>query len=290
MYVVINNQRYRRVSRRDGGNYSGPCPFYNRGEDRFSFWPNADPPNWYCRKACDDCPGKPSQSGGRWGLLRDHSVFDDINVAPTESPDAPDMETVQAYVNARSTRTTAYLAQRGIKDLRTIDRFYIGEHAGRRLTIPLLRQSKNGLRCLGVKKRWLGEPPSGFVAKYIMDTGSKAKAIYNLDVLRESPRRLLIVESQLDVIFLAQFGIAAISAFAGGSSWDPTWNRYLSDVSQVFVVADMDSKRGGSEYAKERLATLDNATAIYPPFGGSDITAAYQNGYAVMKWLYLLKE
>ena len=41
--------RYERKSRRNGGEYTGPCPFCNGGQDRFQIWPGADFPHYWCR-------------------------------------------------------------------------------------------------------------------------------------------------------------------------------------------------------------------------------------------------
>ena len=42
----------RKVSTTNGGEYAGPCPLCNEGDDRFRVWPYRDDPGWWCRR-CD---------------------------------------------------------------------------------------------------------------------------------------------------------------------------------------------------------------------------------------------
>jgi len=46
--VLERDTRLKRVSRTDGGEYAGACPFCG-GEDRFRVWPEAEHPRYWCR-------------------------------------------------------------------------------------------------------------------------------------------------------------------------------------------------------------------------------------------------
>jgi DNA primase len=47
--LIERDTPLKKVSRGQGGQWSGPCPFCG-GKDRFQVWPNSDRPHYWCRK------------------------------------------------------------------------------------------------------------------------------------------------------------------------------------------------------------------------------------------------
>jgi len=80
--VLERDTRLRRVSRRDGGEWAGPCPFCG-GDDRFRVWPEAEPPRFWCRRC--------GRRGDAISYLREHDglSYRDACAALGLDPDRP---------------------------------------------------------------------------------------------------------------------------------------------------------------------------------------------------------
>ena len=276
------------------GELSGPCPIKG-GRDRFSWWPEKG--NWYCRKDCPDCPGKPASMGGRTGW------FDDVDrkllakVPRPPRPDLPSMKRVDEYYEHGwdDPVLIQYLQSRQIDPQQAIMKYRIGKNC-RRLTIPCIVKHDGRHDCYGIKKRWLGTPPEEWIPKYTMEPGSQGASIFNYNVLLDNRKLdyLLIIEGVLDCIMLDQLKIPVIAPFGGGGVWNPAWNRSLNHVGQIIHVADDDAEESddhpaGRYWAKRRAEVTGRGDIVLPPEGYKDLGEACVGGVDMMKWVNTIR-
>lgn len=259
--------------------YAGRCPWKGTGDDRFHWWQGAN--NWWCRQSCPDCPGEPCPSGGMRGW------FDDGQKPRTRAvprPPRPPMSRVYEFHHGLGQEALDYLAGRGIRP-DTATKFLIGQNC-RRLTIPCIVNKT----CYGIKKRWLGEVPEAWIARFVMEPGSQAKSLFNWDRLASRRRwgHFLVTESVMDVMVLEQLGIPATCPFGGGSIWSTGWNRTFSQrVGLTIVVADRDENKAGESYARAKVKQIPRAIFAWPPEGYTDLGEAHENGVSLHDWLKL---
>ena len=268
--------------------WAGPCPFGMGGDDRFHWWP--DKGWWCCRKDCPACPGQVSQPGdwGRWGHL-DERHQTSGPPAPAVLP--PSMDDAVRYARLLDAEALAYLKERGITPA-SARRWLLGRR-GNRLTIPNI-VTNSPTTCVGIKCRWIGEPPEDFVPKYVMIPGSRGATLFGADILRRRVPYALIVEAPLDVILLRQMGILAVAPFGGGGVWRSDWGNFLKNARAVFHVADHTPGANDDGVAKAvcdmqkaegRRELLGRGRVVLPPGGAKDVGEAYQQGENLARWV-----
>jgi len=294
--IVFQGREYRLVSRRNGGEYAGPCPFTGQGDDRFHIWPAENRRNgpgrmWYCRKECPTCPGIRARCGGMTGAFDSPALKE---VRPLPPPDRPTLDRVLEYHNNLDKSVLNYLATRGIH-ADTARRFLVGKNC-RRLTIPCIVQNGHNL-CYGIKKRWIGQPPEPWIEVYTMEPGSQGRAIFNYDrlVSRKQWDYFLIIEGPLDCMLLDQMGIPATAPFGGGGVWDPGWAGAYRHVKLPIVVGDWDApdengRRQGTVNALAKLQSFGRGIMVFPPGGYKDLGEAHKNGENITAWVNDLVE
>jgi len=190
----------------------------------------------------------------------------------------PTMALVLKYAGQLDLPTLTYLRGRGI-GLSAAKRFYLGT-TGKRLTIPNLVRENGHLKCLGIKKRWLGREATGRF-KYIVEPGSMGLSLFNSDQLRNHQwNRMFVVEGPLDNILLARLGIPCISPFGGGDVWDERWSVWVTEhVDTLIHIMDRDENHQGEHHAHhraERIGADVQHRFTFSPGENNDITAAWQ--------------
>jgi hypothetical protein len=241
MSVPRYQLRGKLASTRDGGEYHGPCPFYDRGKDRFVYWPGKG--NWMCpRWDCADCPGHKDGKGGRYGYLDGTNLeYKEFVRRDVPRRARPSMDTVYAYHYTLDSEARDYLASRKI-NADTIERFVLGRDYNR-VTVPNVFTKNDGTRfCLGIKKRWI-KGDMDWIDRYTLEPGSKVGAIMNLNrLLMREWDFVVIVEGILDVLILDQYRIPAIAPFGGGDQWGEGWHRwFVGHAKRILIVADNDA-------------------------------------------------
>jgi DNA primase len=292
--------RGRLVSTRDGGEYHGPCPFYERGKDRFIYWPGKG--NWLCpRWDCADCPGIRDGKGGRYGYLDDTGLEYQDYVRRDSEPrrKRPSMDTVYAYYTNLDTEARAYLAKRKITT-EAIEHFLIGRDYNR-VTIPNVFTRKSGTRfCLGIKKRWLKED-ADWIDKYTVEPGSKTRTILNLNrLISKQWDFVVIVEGVLDCVIMDQYRIPTVAPFGGGGQWGEGWHKWFEGhTKRILIIADNDKlpdswvhpNPPGMHYALNVATKLAAAgipiSVSLPPNNYKDMgeMAEHESDKSIRKWI-----
>lgn len=126
---------------------------------------------------------------------------------------------------------------------------YIERNDGRWITIPVTDRSGH---VLFFKLR--RDPATEGKPKY-MSTGGDA-TIFNAQILRDKPEKLVICEGEFDCLVLHSMGIPAICSTAGAGTFKDEWVAQLGFVRDYYVVMDNDEAgRKGAENLTEKLGT-----------------------------------
>jgi len=299
---MINLSSYRLTSRRNGGQWSGPCWFEGIGKDRFTiepYPPDGGDPKWFCR-GCNQC-----QRGKRSGNYRFGRIIDERQVimVTKKRKIVPTKSTITLEQALRLTKNLtgeglAYLKSRGITE-ETAKRFRLGMIAGRFITIPLVYNWLDKVRCDAIKRRWLPQYHPKKAPKYSVLPGSKPKGVFNFDVLRGPGVFGIIANSLFDVMLLDQLGYPAAGPFSGEADWEVKWSGYIQ-WSSILNIGDWDEEkkdnkgkrwRPGTQYMLKRAIKLGDAPNVeriinvYPPSGLTDITAMWEAGVDIKKWI-----
>ncbi len=140
-----------------------------------------------------------------------------------------------------------------------------------------------------IKKAEAEAEKTGKKAQRVSRYGSVSGNSGSLMFCGENRSRFIIVESELDAIFLAQEGGGMISAAALGSAsnWpDKESYNLLKQAEKVFLCLDSDDTGKNKKRIQEWLALLPNASCIYIPSSyGKDPTAAAGNRFPIRLWL-----
>jgi hypothetical protein len=123
--------------------------------------------------------------------------------------------------------TRDFWYKRGFTDAE-IDLYTLGYFSGF-YTIPFIMFGK--VNAISLRK----EP------KIISEIVGSKKSLFGFDQLKS--KRILIVESPLDVPLLRRFGYEAISYIYGANSWDHSWNQLFYDYD-VTIIPDNDPAGG----------------------------------------------
>lgn len=303
----FNNQQYKLTRNKNGGQFSGPCP-WSGGRDRFTIEPNKR--RWFCRECNPACKhGKPTAGGYRAGWLSEVTDKPIEKVEPVI--EKPISQTVDFLTQATqcherlSPEGRAYLMSRGIFNS-TIRNFMLGS-MGNTVTIPLLYHGiKSGeLCCNGIKRRWIQryKPPDS--SSYIAVKGSNVNGIFNFDVLARPSAWGVIANSLFDVMLLHQARIPVIGPFASESSWNPEWNKFIQ-WQTIINIGDWDTEhihrqtgkkyRPGTNYMLNRSLLLQTCPQVktiintYPLNGATDVNAMYHGHKDLREWIFSLLE
>jgi hypothetical protein len=299
---------YKRVSTKDGGEYAGPCWFTGEGEDRFRIFPHHpryDKPVWFCRGGCGSCPGKTSSDGCyKYGFIEDEDERAEIvqtykKVGSERRTPVPTIKQAEGYQKLLDGETLSYLSSRGISE-KVARKHQLGKRHNKMVTIPNIATINGVPTSFGVKWRWLPryQPPD--TEAYRMLPGSKAKSIYNFDVLSRHWPYVVIVEAVLDVLMLESLKIPAVAPFGGGGIWGD-WGKFF-DCDVIINIADNDPDQvkpngeiwnPGLKYADVRaymLGLTDNPSfsrivTCLPPEPWDDVTSAHQNDVDVREYM-----
>jgi hypothetical protein len=192
----------------------------------------------------------------------------------------------------------AYLHERGL-GAGTIAKFHLGMQGGKFITIPLTFEWEGKTRCPAIKKRWIPQFKPADQPKYLAFPGSHTKGIFNFDALRQPAECGIIANSLFDVMLLDQLGFTVAGPFTGEADWEVKWSEYIH-WSLIVNLGDWDPERAGSNgepyrpgtrYMLARALKLSNAhnvkriVNVYPPGGYDDISAAWQAGIDISKWI-----
>lgn len=303
----IDMGRYRKVSSKDGGEYAGPCYFTGDGEDRFRIFPyhpRFNDPVWFCRGGCAGCPGKRSKDGNyNYGFFNEDADISKVQALPKKTKRAtavPSLAEAKGYAKQLDSEALTYLEQRGISE-RVARRHLLGKRYGKTITIPNILTIKGKPVSYGIKWRWLPQYKPADTESYRMIAGSRAKSLYNFDILKKHHKVVVIVEAILDVLMLETLGIPAVAPFGGGGIWGAGWGIFF-DCDTIINVADRDEPKPladgstwnpGEEYAERRALMLgveDNqrynrVITCLPPDMCDDLGTAYQSGVDVREFL-----
>lgn len=101
--------------------------------------------------------------------------------------------------------------------------------------------------------------------------------------------RFIVVESELDAIFLAQEGVGLLSAVSLGSAanWpDQEGFELLKRADKIFLCLDSDHAGKNKKKIEEWLSIFPNASCLYLPSDfGKDATDAAKKGFPIRAWL-----
>lgn len=286
--------RYKLTSRKNGGQYSGPCYFTGEGDDRFTLEPNAgDKVRWFCRECNSNCThGISTKPGFRVGYLEENEKPKPIVRGPVVEVNL--LEQAVALHAAINNETRDYIHYRGLND-NTIAKFKLGTQYSKAVTIPLLFTWNGQLRCKCIKMRWLPQHQPKGQAAYRVLGNSPAKGIFNFDVLAKHSSWGCIANSLFDIMLLDQYGIPVIGSFAGEAQWEAEWSKHIG-WDKIINIGDWDPEhkrsngetfRPGTEHMLRRALTLgvNNIVNVYPPDGYTDVNAAWMGGVDIDSWI-----
>ena len=303
-------KEYKLTRVKNGGQYSGPCPFIDAGKDRFIIEP--DTGSWMCRECMSACThgNRSSRGSFRFGRLSEvterNSEWElppikEVKKTVTHSKDDY-LEVAREFNRQLNTEVRAYLISRGLNG-ETIDRFRLGNYNGRGVTIPRLYHTKgNVLKCAAIKYRLLPRFERNGLPKYRGFRGHSTVGIFNPDAFRMESEFLIVANGLFDVMLLDQLGFPVIGSFAGEASWPAEWNKYIR--SRVILnLKDNDdlnertNTKPGDEYALSRAFKLSNCPNVVrvitaaPPDDIKDVCKMQELGLDITSWVNdLLKE
>mgnify|MGYP001118068920 CR=1 FL=1 len=296
--------RYHLTSRKNGGQWSGPCLFTGVGVDRFTIEPHppgGGPPKWFCR-GCNQCNRGTRRGNYRYGVIEDNQAARLIS-RRTKVKKRPrtnfTMEKVVALAASMNSVGLKYLESRGIS-AKSITKFKLGMMGGRSITIPLIYTWEGAQRCDAIKRRWLPQYRPNGSPKYMALPGSRAKAVFNFDMLREPAAFGIIGNSLFDVILLDQLGFTVAGPFSGEPDWEIKWSKYIK-WDYILNMGDWDKERTnkitgetyrpGTSYMLQRATKLSYAPNVkkvinvYPPDNITDISAMQPVGIDIVSWV-----
>ena len=306
---MIDLSRYRFTSHKNGGQYSGPCWYTGVGRDRFTIEPHppgGGPPKWFCR-GCNECERGVKSGNYRYGRIEDEQAMRVISRKPKQKRQSGSrfsMSKVTALCASMYKAGLEYLKSRGIS-MDSVTKFRLGMMGGRSITIPLIYTWQSKLRCNAIKRRWLPQYQPRGSPKYMALPGSRAKGVFNFDVLKTPSTFGIVNNSLLDVILLDQLGFPAIGPFSGEPDWEIKWSGYIQ-WEYIFNMGDWDPERinskgktyrPGTVYMLKRALKLSYAPNVkkiintFPPNEITDISAMQSAGVDIVKWITrLIKE
>lgn len=291
---------------KDGGEFAGPCPFCNEGDDRFRVWPFAEQPTWWCRvcgkrggsisllMGIKDVPHRTAVQELRdMGYPLDEAAIAGEWVSQERKLEPPtrkhfDVDTnadqVEAWAIEGRAKAIAYFGQWGLTP-DDVDRAWLGwgTYKGRSgYTIPHW-WIENGQHYLkGVKMR---HETQDHKRRFSSVDGSNTRGFYNMkwvsnpDGTRQGPllNHLFIVEAEKDAILLDGMGYPTVS-FLPEAAWMQYLYRALANVVVPILIYDEDGGKGLNRalLIRERIKSkpIITSTKAYNVKSPSDLAQA----------------
>jgi 5S rRNA maturation endonuclease (ribonuclease M5) len=327
-YVKSKGLRPVFAARTNGGEYKGPCLMCG-GKDRCAYWPDKDGfqdkgGGFYCRgcgqsgdlvelikifervnykEACEICGIVPKTKQISYG--KNQNLYKNTKVAATKNGPIW-QDKAQEFINLshekllKSPQIIDWLNQKKSISIDSIRLFKIGWNPEtlyeksfewglnnsnhNKVVLPkglVLPRFDANKKLTGIKVR-CNENSS---MRYCAVTGSSsALAFYGK--IREN---LIIVESELDAIFLHELYEGNLASISTGSAAKNSANASSNNIlKSENILICLDSDCAGKKYLKKWLEGFPQAKSwLIPSSFGKDPTEAYLNGFPVKKWLNL---
>jgi hypothetical protein len=283
--------RYKLTARKDGGQYSGPCPFTGEGRNRFTIEPATN--RWFCRTvSCSaSCTMGHYRSGHRFGFLDEREKLPIVKHERVKSTISPEM--AYRFAESMNSEGKTYLGSRCINDA-TIAKFHIGIRLGKQITIPALYHWKGEAICNAIKCRWMPQYAPDGSTPYVSVKGSMNKCIFNFDALAKELDFVVVANSLFDVMTIDQLGIPVVGPFVGEGHWDESWVKYFR-TEKIVNFGDFDEPkknglRPGEQYMLMRAVKLAGGQVkhianVFAPEGHTDVNAAVVAGVDIKKFI-----
>lgn len=269
-----------------GAYWAAPCP-YMGGTDRISFYHRRldhrhMPPHVTCRK-CGAFSWLDKSDSGTPMPREDRKP---PYVIPSEPPISEVVVNTLAYNIEDGDPASLYLHSRGI-DRASIAIYRLGTTVKKdRVSIPCRYNGKY----YAIQYRLLPEFSTPKM-RYLSETGSFSKILFNTEILVDIPY-VLIIESPLDAVMLYSLGFPAVCSFAGNQTkggWESTWNTWLTTRERI-VIPDNDESGEligldkSSSIPYSRLHFLPNNVKDIGEFAKLDLSTATER---ISDWLKL---
>jgi hypothetical protein len=317
----MTGAEYKRWSKKDGGEFSGPCPFCG-GDDRFRIWPyHPGTPMWWCRQ-CGKKGGSVALMIQKHGVTakKAKEMLMDMGY-PLDSTDteryekkerilpAPSkhdfgefvgtIEMVEHWHNTGKEQAAEYLTQFGLT-MQDVERHQFGwayyQGVGR-LIIPHWWIDENGNYILkGIKfrvmtdnKKFRFSAVDGSITRGVWNP----KWVSNPDRTRNGPilNYVFILEAEKDAALLDGLGYPAVS-YHPETAWNQHLNHVYHNVIMPIIAYDEDGGKGLNralqiaECLKSRPAIV--STKAWNVKSPSDLAQDYGRD-AVVEWINSLK-
>jgi DNA primase len=311
----------KKIGRKDGGEYAGPCPFCG-GKDRFRVWPaKANGGRWWCRQEAqggdaiayimrlDGCTF--AEALTKLGLSQDRPRSytyrsADRPRAATTIPSEPAWDALhsEAWQHAAMSFIIAateelytppaahaldYLYTRGFND-DTLTQYFIGYNRTERRT---KWGPKEVYVPAGIVIPWLYYGDiwrvnirrlDGKTPKYLQ-AGGGANGLYNAQAIR-SNLPVVMVEGEFDCISIAQAAGDLVTPVATGSTSGsrlPRWLALLSVAPRHLVAFDTDAP--GNAASTYWLDVLPGSVRLLPAEHDPNDMLTKQGPDAIRQWL-----
>jgi DNA primase len=128
-----------------------------------------------------------------------------------------------------------------------------------RLAIPYL--TRGGV--VSLKFRSIGE---GNGPKYLYQSGTVAKRLFNPNALFDDRPYVCVCEGELDAVAAEQAGLPAVG-IAGVDNWQPYFRRVFDGYEDVFILGDNDDKGQGENFANALGELIPSSRVVLMPDG-----------------------
>lgn len=171
------------------------------------------------------------------------------------------------YQSLPGSAAVEYLESRGLSGASAM-RFRLGyvgvplvghEQFRGRLAIPYLTRAG----VVSLKFRVL---PGMDGPKYLYQTGTLAKRLYNPLALFDDRPFICVTEGEIDAITAEQAGLPAVG-IAGVDNWQPYFRRVFAGYENVFILGDADDKGQGETFAESLANLVPNSKVVLMPEG-----------------------
>lgn len=128
-----------------------------------------------------------------------------------------------------------------------------------RICIPYLTRAG----VVSIKFRRIGD---GTGPKYLYESGTVAKRIFNPAALFDTRPFVCICEGEIDAITADQCGLPAVG-IAGVDNWQSYFRRVFAGYDDVFILGDNDDKGQGETFANRIAKSIPNSKVVLMPDG-----------------------
>lgn len=247
------------LKRRTHGEYVGPCPFCNDGEDRFHVF--LDRGNYWCRqcnakgwldedKNMSDHEHRLRELEARQHAIERRQAEQEQRLSALERMHAS-TDHLRYYHNIEvHTDAIEYWDSQGMS-LQTMDDYLLGycprcptDNKGRpSYTIPVMAYGK----LWNIRHRLIGADDGD---KYRPHIAGLPAMLFNADYLTRESETITIVEGEKKSIVLTQMGFPNVGLM-GKSGFQPDWVRKFGRFETVIVALDPDAEMQAVEIAAQ---------------------------------------